>query len=181
MDITKVFDNLWINGMLYKLYQNMGIKGKCLRIIQHWYTGMKEMVRIDDCYSRCYNLLQGTRQGGVLSPWLFTAFVNVLILLLQGRAQTGVVLYGMYCGSTMFADDLTLLSRLKNGLDRMLKLLYDYGFLRRITFNQTKTVTMVFGEKTMESQRNVNGRVWLIGDIQLREKLFGRISVKSGM
>ena len=66
--------------MLYKLYQNMGIKGKCLRIIQHWYTEMKEMVRIDDCYSRCYNLLQGTRQGGVLSPWLFTAFVNDLIL-----------------------------------------------------------------------------------------------------
>lgn len=170
VDITKAFDNLWINGMLFKLYQNMGIKGKCLKIIQHWYTGMKEMVRIDDCYSRCYNLLQGTRQGGVLSPWLFTVFVNDLISFLQGTAQTGVVLYGMYYGSPMYADDITMLSRLKNGLDRMLKLLYDYGLLWRITFNQTKTVTMVFGEKTVDSQRNVNRRVWLLGDIQLREK-----------
>ena len=82
----------------------------------------------------------------------------------------------------MFADDLTLLSRLKNGLDRMLKLLYDYGFLWRITFNQTKTVTMVFGEKTMDSQRGtLMGEFGHLVIFNFVRKLFGRIWVKSGM
>ena len=72
VDIKKAFDNLWINGMLHKLYHNVGIKGKCLKLIQQSYTGMKKRVRIGSCYSRCCDLLQGTRQEGILSPWLFT-------------------------------------------------------------------------------------------------------------
>lgn len=169
VDISKAFDNLWINGMLYKLYHNMGIKGTFLKIIQQWYTGMREMVRIDDCYSRCYNLLQGTRQGGILSPWLFTVFVNDLITTLQ-VAHLGVELYGMYYGSPMYADDLTMVSRAKSGLDQMLELLHDYGQVWRTSFNQSKTVTMVFGEKISEKHINVEKRTWFLGDYQLEEK-----------
>jgi hypothetical protein len=71
--------------------------------------------------------------------------LNDLITLLHA-ARVGVVVYGMYYGSPMYADDLTMISRLKNGLDLMLTLLVDYGLTWRIIFNQTKTVTMVFGE-----------------------------------
>jgi hypothetical protein len=107
--------------MLHKLYHDIGIKGNCLRLIHQWYvySGMREMVRIGNCFSRCYDLLQGTRQGGILSTWLLTVFVNDLITLLHS-ARVGVVVYGMYYGSPMYADDLTMISRLKNGLDLML-------------------------------------------------------------
>ena len=55
----------------------------------------------------------------------------------------------------MYADDRTMISRLKNGLDKMLDLLFDHGLKWRITFNQTKTVTMVFGEKAADRQISV--------------------------
>lgn len=158
IDITKAFDKLWINGMLYKLFQSVGISGKCLRIIKLWYTGMREMVCIDGNYSKCYNILQGTRQGGVLSPWLFTVFVNDLISILQ-RTGLGIVIHDMYYGSPMFADDLTMLSRLKSGLDQMLKSLHDYSLLWRITFNQKKTVVMVWGEKKPDKHNLGNSSV----------------------
>ena len=117
VDIKKAFDNLWINGMLYKLYHNAGIKGKCLKLMQQWYTGIKEMVRIGNCYSRCYDVLQGTRQGGILSPWLFIVSVNDLITILHA-AQVGVLVSGVHYGSPMYADDLTMISRSKYGLDK---------------------------------------------------------------
>ena len=60
-----------------------------------WYTGMKEMVQIGSCYSRCYDLLQATRQGGILSPWLFTVFVNHLNSILR-TAQVGTVVSGVH-------------------------------------------------------------------------------------
>ena len=145
VDFRKAFDNLWINGMLYKLYYEMGIRGKCLRLIHQWYMGMKEMVRIGNCFSRCYDLLQGTRQGGILSPWLFTVFVNDLIILLHAAKVGGSGLRNVLWLANVC--QCMLISRLKNGLDSMLNLLFEYGLTWRITFNQSKTVTMVFGEK----------------------------------
>ena len=41
VDFEKAFFNLWINGMLHKLYHDMGIKGKCLRLVHQWYSGDK--------------------------------------------------------------------------------------------------------------------------------------------
>ena len=43
MDISKAFDTMWINGMLYKLYHNMGITGKMRRLIRNWYTNSERI------------------------------------------------------------------------------------------------------------------------------------------
>ena len=70
----------------------------------------------------------------------------------------------------MYADDLTMISRLKNGLDSMLNLLFEYGLTWRIIFNQSKTVTMVLGEKIPDRLRNMELRNWCFGDRKLTEK-----------
>lgn len=74
MDIT-----MWIDAMLYKLHYNKVIVGKTWRLIKNWYMDMKKFVFIGGKASRTYNLHHGTRQGGVLSPWLFLVLINVLI------------------------------------------------------------------------------------------------------
>jgi hypothetical protein len=56
VDIAKAFDRMWINGMLYKLYFNIGIKGRAWRLIYNWYYNMKEYVCIDGTHSRIYIL-----------------------------------------------------------------------------------------------------------------------------
>jgi hypothetical protein len=48
---------------------------------------MKEFVFIGGKASRTYNLHQGTRQGGVLSPWLFLVFIDDLIEELKTPKQ----------------------------------------------------------------------------------------------
>ena len=77
-------------------------------------------------YVYMYEVEQGTKQGGVLSPWLFLVFINDLIRELN-NTKVGVIVNGVYFGLPMFADDLTMLSRMKSGLDRMLECTCEYG------------------------------------------------------
>ncbi|CAB4019992.1 Hypothetical predicted protein [Paramuricea clavata] len=144
---------MWINGMLYKLYYTKGVTGKTWRLIRNWYLNMKEFVIVEGKSSRIYELGQGTRQGGVLSPWLFQVFIDNLIEELS-NIKSGICINTVYFGSPMFADDLTMLSRMKSGLDKMLRCPSEYSNKWRFTFNATKTVVLTFGESDRE--RSVN-------------------------
>ena len=76
--------------------------------------------------SRTHELRQGTRQGGVLSPWLFLVFIDDLIEELN-YINAGICIHSAFFGAPMFADDLTILSRLKSGLDKMLQTSSEYS------------------------------------------------------
>ena len=128
--------------MLYKLYFNIGITGRAWRLIYNWYHDIKEYVCIDGKHSQIYTLHQGTRQGGVLSPWLFLVLVNDLITELK-NTNAGVTISKVNVGSPMFADDLTLLARVKWGLDSMLQVLNAFGKRWRLIFSTKKTVVLI--------------------------------------
>ena len=83
VDVSKAFDKVWINGMLFKLYHNAKIVGKSWRLIKSLYSDLEEYVFCQGARSRQYTILQGIRQGGVLSPWLFLLFIDDLIKELQ--------------------------------------------------------------------------------------------------
>lgn len=168
MDISKAFDTMWINGMLYKLYYNKNISGKAWRLIRHWYLDMQEFVFIEGTTSRTYELFQGTRQGGVLSPWLFLVFIDDLIQELD-RINAGISLNSVCYGSPMFADDLTMLSRMKPGLDRMLQTAWNFCRMWRFNFNLKNTVILTFGESKMEHDTNRERRLWKLGSSALLE------------
>ena len=147
VDFSKAFDRMWIDAMLYKLYHHAQIKGKCWRIVRNWYLGMKKVVYINGSYSRTYDIPRGTRQGGILSPWLFLVYINDLFTELE-KSGWGVFLYHRFYGSPMFADDLTVLSRLKSALDQLLSCSNDYATKWRIVFTIEKTVIPVFGDRS---------------------------------
>ena len=168
VDVAKAFDKMWINGMLYKLHFNIGITGRAWRLIYNWYHDMKEYVCIDGKHSRIYTLHQGTRQGGVLSPWLFLVFVNDLITELK-NTNAGVTISKVNVGSPMFADDLTLLARVKWGLDSMLQVLNAFGKRWRLMFSTKKTVVLTFGEKPRDREHNMCRRNWKMGLIRIKE------------
>jgi len=58
---------------------------------------------------RCEYLHCCVRQGGVLSPVLFTVYVNYVIMALSASGY-GCCFHGMFVGCFMYADDLLLLS-----------------------------------------------------------------------
>ena len=56
----------------------------------------------------------------------------------------------------MFADDLTMLSRMKSGLDRMLECSWEYSIKWRFKFNSSKSIILTLGENNWERGVNQN-------------------------
>ena len=70
LDIKKAFDCVWHDGLFYKLY-NSGVNKTFCRLIVNMYTDMFSCVRNRGHKSSWFRVLQGTRQGGVISPFLY--------------------------------------------------------------------------------------------------------------
>ena len=80
----------------------------------------------------------------------------------------------------MFADDLTLMSRLKRGFDCMLAHVHRYSLKWRLTFNEKKTVVLTFDEERHNASAIMN-RKWQIGGKTIAEKsVWHKLGKKTG-
>ena len=80
--------------------------------------------------SRTFRIRQGVRQDAILSPLLYSLFVDDLLDHLSTSGY-GVSVDGVYCGAPMYADDLALRSDAEAGLQHMLDIVSDYAHLWR--------------------------------------------------
>ena len=68
LDVRKAFDTVWIDGLLYKLFLELGIKGRTWLAIKDLYTDVKAQVLLEGVLSRKFSVSQGTGQGKLLLP-----------------------------------------------------------------------------------------------------------------
>ena len=64
-------------------------------------------------------------QGGVLSPILFSIYIDRLLLLLK-KSGIGCHLNGTYCGALAYADDITISCPSRRGLNRLLYICHSF-------------------------------------------------------
>ena len=79
------------------------------------YTDMFSCVRSRNYKSSWFPVLQGTRQGGVISPFLYLVYINDLLYEIELSAL-GFCIYGISCGSHTVADDMLVGAYSVNGL-----------------------------------------------------------------
>ena len=78
MDAEKAFDKVWLNGLLYKQY-NIGItNSKDFHLLHDMFSGMKSRVLAHNLLSDWIMIEQGTRQGSLLSPFMYSVYLNDL-------------------------------------------------------------------------------------------------------
>ena len=80
LDVRKVFDTVWINVLLYKLFYEFGVKGRMWVAIKTLYTGAKAQVLYSGLLSRKFNVSQGTDQGRILAPFMYKVYINSLLV-----------------------------------------------------------------------------------------------------
>ena len=96
-----------------------------------------------------FTLANGFKQGGVLSPILFTCYIDNLMIKLE-ESGYGCHIRHIFVGELSYADDITLLSPSLRGLNEMLQFCSLYAYNFDIIFNSKKTVCIQFGEQARQ-------------------------------
>jgi len=115
LDICKAFDKVNHYSLFSKLIDR-NVPMCLITILKNWYEKSYCQVKWGSVLSEPFALLAGVRQGGVLSPILFSVYVDDILLKL---ASYGCVISGISMSSFMYADDLILLSPSLSELQHM--------------------------------------------------------------
>ena len=83
------------------------------------------------------------KQGGVLSPTLFSVYVNELLDNMQNSGY-GCSIGDKFVGCVSYADDIIILCASLYGLKQMIKICESYALEYQIKFNGNKSKLMIF-------------------------------------
>ena len=167
LDVQKAFDKIWHNGLFLKLYER-GIRSNLLRIIINLHSNMTSRVIYKGHFSSWFRILQGSRQGGVVSPFMYLCYIDDLIRELC-KCMDGFMLFGLILYALTVADDMLLLSLSKAGLDKLLVICYQYSCKWRYDYVPIKCSVIVFNETKFSYDRH--NRQWKMGPNVINEDI----------
>ena len=92
------FNNFSIETLLH---------GLLVHFLITWHSSQSCIVSWDGSVSTPFSVSNGVRQGGILSPVLFTVYMDILLNMLK---ECGVGCYwdGVFVGALEYADDILL-------------------------------------------------------------------------
>ena len=108
LDLSKAFDKVNHAGLFLKLMKR-NIPIRIITLLNNWYSKASFQVDWHGILSNRYNLQCGLRQGSVLSPCLFSVYVDELLVILK-KTRLGCFIKQKCLNSFMYADDIILLT-----------------------------------------------------------------------
>ena len=145
LDISKAFDKVWHDGLIFKLKQN-GVNGYVLDILSSFLTNRKQRTLINGKFSSWRDVQAGVPQGSVLGPLLFLIYINDIT-------------QNMKCDARIFADDTSIFKIVENPTKASQDLGHDLNLVQvwahqwKMSFNPDPTkppVEMIFSTKTKQ-------------------------------
>ena len=129
--MSKAFDKVWHEGLLFKLKQN-GINGKSLNLLKSYLANRNQRVLLNGSESGWGIVEPCVPQGSVLGPLLFLIYINDL--------ENGIKSH-----INLLADDTSLFTIVKDldisalELNHDLHLIYQWAYQWKIRFNPDPT------------------------------------------
>ena len=124
VDFKGVFDNVWHDGLFYKL-RNIVIGDKFYHTIKSMYDSTHLSVREGNYCTDSFLSSAGVRRGDNRSPTLFNIFINDIPRYFDSSCDP-VKLTKRHIDCLLYADDLILLSNNPEGLQNCINKLSDF-------------------------------------------------------
>ena len=125
------------------------MKCRCLRFIQALYEGSVCRVKVEGQVSGDFEVNSGLRQGCVLSPLLFSLYINGVVKRLK-EEKCGVECGGETITGLLFADDMCLVASEALGLKKSLDVLVEWCMEWGVKINVMKSGIMHIRRKKAE-------------------------------
>jgi len=147
LDVMGAFDKVWHSGLIAKL-ESVGVNDSCLDIFKSYLFNRKQVVVVDGVKSPSSEIKAGIPQGSRLGPLLFILYIEDI----QKDLESEVLI---------FADDTTLLATADNPsltsdiLNRDITKIIDWSNKWKVTFNPSKSESVIFSSKSLSSSSPV--------------------------
>jgi Reverse transcriptase (RNA-dependent DNA polymerase) len=115
-------------------------------VLAVWYSEQGICIQWKNVLSCKFRICNGTRQGEILSPYLFARYIRELIAVIV-QANIGCNIGGAFCNIFAYADDLVLLAPSWKAMQSLIKLLSQCAQNIEMTCNAATTVCMVCNHK----------------------------------
>ena len=145
VDFSKAFDGVKHEYLWHRLI-SYGLHGRVLRVLRSMYNNCKSCVLCDEGITNYFDCSIGTRQGCLLSPLLFTLFINELSVYMCKTVRDNLFITENVpsAGLLMYADDVNDSADIPIALQRKLNQLEMFCKQWSMTVNLDKTNIIVF-------------------------------------
>ena len=142
LDASKAFDrvNHWT---LFRKLLNRGVPVILIRILLYWYRTQTFCIKWGSTTSEFFNVSNGVRQGGILSPYLFIVYIDDLSNMLNSYG-IGCHIHNCCINHVFYADDICVIAPNPSGLQGLLNICAKFGLENDVEYNPIKSLCMVF-------------------------------------
>jgi len=113
-------------------------------IVVEWYSKLSVSVKWNSQLSYWFPVRSGVRQYSVLSPSLFSVFMNLIIVNIRSH-DLGCYINRTLITCILYADDIILLSASLSVLQNMLHIVNNTAGEMLLEFNANKSYCIEFG------------------------------------
>ena len=141
-DISKAFDKVWLDGIIFILTQNR-ISGNLLKLLRDFLSERRQRVILNVQVFTWTNFIAGVPQGSILGPLLLLIYLNDLFEALSTNAK----LFADESSFSVFHDSQTS----ANDLNKNLEMRHNWAFQGKMNFNLDPTKQaqeVIFSRKT---------------------------------
>ena len=142
LDASKAFDHVDHTLLFEKLLQRH-LSPVVVRILLAWYTDQRAGILWNGSLSHKFSISNGLWQGGVLSPILFTVYMDDLLVELE-RQGVDCVWKHHFAGAVCYADDTAQIAPSPSALRLMLQTCIQFTSSHSPIFNASKTQLIKF-------------------------------------
>ena len=114
-----------------------------IRFMLFMCTNQSMRARWKDSLSDNFSLGNGVRQGAVLSPLVFTLYIDIVFIRLHDLGL-GCHVGPIFAGSFGYADDVTLVTHTLYAMDKMIKLCEIFADKILLFFNPLKSKLLCY-------------------------------------
>ena len=142
LDASKAFDRV----NYCKLFRTLADRNICpmlCRLLLNMYLNQKLRVKWESAHSPYFNVSNGVKQGGVISPILFCVYMDSLIKELR-KSSVGCHIGGVYAGIFVYADDIKLMVHRLSAISTMSGVCQKYADEFDVKFNGKKCELIIY-------------------------------------